>query len=76
MEVTVYTRLGCVQCRATTNLLDRRGIKYEMVDVSDSAGWQQALRECGFSQMPVVQVTDDEDCQFWEGFRPDMIKQL
>ena len=76
MEITIYTKRNCTACEATKKAMDRAGLDYEAIDVSDSAGRQQTLRECGFSQMPVVQVTDDEDYQFWEGFRPDLIKQL
>lgn len=76
MEITIYTKRNCPACEATKKAMDRAGLDYEVIDVSDSAGWQQALRECDFRQMPVVQVTDDEDCQSWEGFRPDLIKQL
>lgn len=76
MEITVYTKRNCPACEVTKKAMDRAGLGYEVIDVSDSAGWQQALRECGFRQMPVVEVAEGEDQRFWEGFRPDLIKQL
>lgn len=76
MEITVYTKRNCQACEATKKAMDRAGLDYEVIDVSDNAARQQTLRECGFRQMPVVEVTDDEDYQSWEGFRPDLIKQL
>lgn len=76
MEITIYTKRNCPACEATKKAMDRAGLDYEIIDVSDSAGWQQALRECGFHQIPVVGVIDGEDYRFWEGFRPDLIKQL
>lgn len=76
MEITVYTKQNCPACEATKKAMDRAGLDYEVIDVSDNLTRQQALRECGFRQMPVVEVTDGEDCRSWEGFRPDLIKQL
>lgn len=76
MEITVYTKRNCQACEATKKAMDRAGLDYEVVDVSDSTARQQALRECGFRQMPVVEVVDGEEYLSWEGFRPDLIKQL
>ena len=76
MEITIYTKRSCPACEATKKAMDRAGLGYEVVDVSDTPTRQQALREHGFRQMPVVEVTDGEDYQSWEGFRPDLIKQL
>lgn len=76
MEITVYTKRNCQACEATKKAMDRAGLDYEAIDVSDSMARQQALRECGFRHMPVVEVAEGEDQRFWEGFRPDLIKQL
>jgi len=76
MEITVYTKKNCPACEATKKAMDRAGLDYEVVDVGDNTARQQALREFGFRQMPVVEVTDGEDYRSWEGFRPDLIKQL
>lgn len=76
MEITVYTKRNCPACTATKKAMDRAGLDYEAVDVSDNPTRQQALRECGFRTMPVVEVVDCEDYRSWEGFRPDLIKQL
>ena len=76
MEITIYTKRNCPACTATKKALDRAGLDYEVIDVTDSPTRQQALRECGFRQMLVAEVTDGEDYRSWEGFRPDLIKQL
>lgn len=76
MEITIYTKQNCPACEATKKAMDRAGLGYEVVDVSDNPTRQRALREHGFRQMPVVEVTDGEDYRSWEGFRPDLIKQL
>lgn len=76
MEITIYTKRNCQACEATKKAMDRAGLGYEVIDVSDNLTLQQALRECGFRQMPVVEVSSGEDYRPWEGFRPDLIKQL
>lgn len=76
MEITIYTKQNCQACEATKKAMDRAGLDYEVIDVTDNTARQQTLRETGFRQMPVVEVTDGEDYRSWEGFRPDLIKQL
>lgn len=76
MEVTVYTKPGCMQCRATTNLMDRNGIKYELVNISNKPGVCERLMREGHKNLPVVAVHKDYESITWNGFRPDLIKQL
>lgn len=76
MEVTVYTKSGCVQCRATTALMDRLGIDYELVDISNNPLIVTFLQGEGHKSLPVVFVDHDETTETWSGFRPDLIKQL
>lgn len=76
MEVIVYTRPGCVQCRATTNLLNRKGIKYELVDISNKPGVVERFVKEGHKNLPVVAAYKDYESIVWNGFRPDLIKQL
>lgn len=76
MEITIYTKKNCPACEATKKAMDRAGLDYEVIDVTDSAPRQQTLRGCGFRKMPVVEASDGEVYRSWEGFRPDLIKQL
>ncbi|MCB5291488.1 glutaredoxin family protein [Arthrobacter sp. SO3] len=72
--VTVYTKPSCPQCRMTYLALDKKGIRYESVDVTTSpAALEYITEELGYSQAPVV-VVDDET--HWSGFRPDKIDQV
>ena len=44
MTVTVYTKPACVQCNATYRALDKKGIAYEVVDMSqDPAALELSL---------------------------------
>ena len=72
MTVTVYTKPACVQCNATYRALDKKGIAYEVVDMSQDPAALERVRALGFMQAPVV-VTDTDH---WAGFRPDRIKNL
>ncbi len=35
MTITVYTKPACVQCNATYKALDKQGLSYEVVDISE-----------------------------------------
>ncbi|WP_321337064.1 glutaredoxin-like protein NrdH [uncultured Cohaesibacter sp.] len=72
MSITVYSKPSCVQCTATTRALERKGLDYEVIDVStDSEAFEHVAR-LGYRQVPVVETAD----QHWSGFRPDMIGTL
>lgn len=70
--VTVYTKPACVQCNATYRALDKKGISYRPVDITEDVDALAKIREMGYMQAPVV-VTDDDH---WSGFRPDKISEL
>lgn len=72
MTVTVYTKPACVQCNATYRALDKRGVAYRSVDISQDAEALERVRALGYMQAPVV-VTDDDH---WSGFNPDKIGAL
>ncbi|GAA3694149.1 MULTISPECIES: glutaredoxin-like protein NrdH [Zhihengliuella] len=72
MTVTVYTKPACVQCNATYRALDKKGIVYQSVDISQDPSALEQVRAMGYMQAPVV-VTDSDH---WSGFRPDKIEEL
>lgn len=72
MTITVYSKPACVQCTATTRALDRQGIDYTVVDVSEDEQAFALVRGLGYRQVPVVIAGE----QHWAGFRPDMISAL
>lgn len=72
MTVTVYTKPACVQCNATYRALDKKGITYQSVDISQNPEALDRLRDLGYMQAPVV-ITDQDH---WSGFRPDKIEEL
>lgn len=72
MNITVYTKPACVQCTATYRALDKAGIEYDIVDISENPEARDYVMALGYLQAPVVVAGDDH----WAGFRPDRIKAL
>ena len=72
MSVTVYTKPACVQCNATYKALDKLGLPYELVDISEVPVARDYVMSLGYLQAPVVVAGGDH----WSGFRPDRIKAL
>ncbi|GAA4819142.1 glutaredoxin-like protein NrdH [Tomitella cavernea] len=72
MSITVYTKPACVQCNATYKALDKAGLAYDVVDISEDADARDYVMALGYLQAPVVVVGDSH----WSGYRPDRIKAL
>lgn len=70
--ITVYTKPACVQCNATYKALDKAGVEYRVIDISEDADARDYVMALGYLQAPVVVAGDDH----WSGFRPDRIKAL
>lgn len=72
MAITVYSKPACVQCDATYRALDKKGIEYNVVDISADTEALEMVRALGYMQAPVVMAGDNH----WAGFRPDQIAKL
>lgn len=70
--VTVYTKPACVQCNATYRALDKKGIAYNSVDITEDADALERLKALGYQQAPVV----DSPTGSWSGFNPGKIEEL
>lgn len=70
--VTVYTKPACVQCNATYRALDKKGIAYQSLDISQDADALERLKALGFQQAPVVEAPTGS----WSGFNPGKIEEL
>lgn len=71
-KVTVYTKKPCSQCTMTMKLMDREGIVYEAVDLTDEL--VAKFKDEGLMQAPIVVIGNDG--RRWAGFRPDLIQEL
>ena len=72
MSITVYSTPSCVQCKATYRALDKKGVPYEVVDVTTDAQALALVHGLGYVQAPVVVAGDEH----WSGFRPDRISAV
>ncbi|MFC3961315.1 glutaredoxin-like protein NrdH [Nocardia jiangsuensis] len=72
MTITVYTKPACVQCNATYKALDKAGVDYSIVDISQNDDARDFVMALGYLQAPVVVAGEEH----WSGFRPDRIKAL
>jgi glutaredoxin-like protein NrdH len=71
-NITVYTKPSCVQCNATYKALDKAGVTYRKVDITEDPQARDYVMALGYLQAPVVVAGDSH----WSGFRPDRIKAL
>lgn len=78
MSITVYSKPRCPQCDATYRALDKQGISYEKIDVTQDAESLAFIKGLGYSQAPVVAVRGEGGAilETWGGFRPDRIKKV
>lgn len=72
MTVIVYAKPGCPPCNATIKALDKAGVDYVKLDVTENPEALEACKALGYETAPVVVAGDDH----WAGFRPDRIAAL
>ena len=72
MSITVYSKPNCVQCDATYRALNKHGLEYEVIDITQDEEALQTVKALGYQQAPVVFAQGDH----WSGFQPDKIKAL
>ena len=72
LSITVYSKPNCVQCDATYRALNKHGLEYEGVDITQDEEALQTVKALGYQQAPVVFADGDH----WSGFRPDKVKAL
>lgn len=81
VAVVVYTQPNCVQCKQTFFVLDRAGIVYTKVDVTEDetalAYVKRPVSEGGLGYLaaPVVVASTIDGDITWNGFRNDLLKQ-
>ncbi len=69
---TVYTKPSCVQCDMTKKMLDKNGIEYNTVDITQDPAAYEMIVGMGFMAAPVV-ITDNDA---WAGFNPEKINAI
>lgn len=72
VEITVYSKPGCPQCTTTARHLDRLGLSYRYVDVTEDDDARAAVEALGYRALPVVTAGD----MHWSGYRNTKLKRL
>jgi glutaredoxin-like protein NrdH len=72
MSIIIYSKPDCVQCSATYRAMDKQGLPYQVIDLTQDAQALGQVRAMGYQQVPVIVAGD----QHWSGFRPDKISAL
>lgn len=70
--IKIYSKPNCVQCVATYKELERKGIQYEVIDLTTDNEAFDYVQSLGYSSVPVVMYGDIH----WSGFRPDKIATI
>ena len=68
----VYTKPACVQCDMTKRYMDKNGIEYTTIDITQDQEALEMILKMGFSSAPVV----ISEAGSWAGFQPDKINLL
>ena len=71
-RVIVYSKPDCVQCNATYRALTKKGVEYDVVDVTDDEGALAHIIALGYQQVPVVETPTDH----WSGYQPERLWAL
>jgi glutaredoxin-like protein NrdH len=77
MRIRVYTNPDCVQCDTTKRYLDRHGIRYDTVDLSQDPISLDMVQSLGYAQVPVVYLESKQlGVKHWSGFRSGELANL
>jgi glutaredoxin-like protein NrdH len=69
---TVYVKPSCVQCDMTKRYMDKNGVSYTTIDITQDQEAFDMVISLGFQSAPVV----ISDVGSWSGFQPDKINLL
>lgn len=73
--ITIYKTPTCVYCKMVATLFDKKGVKYQLVDVSEDPKLrQEVIEKSGAMTVPVTVKGDWED--FVIGWNPGKLLSL
>lgn len=68
----LYSKPGCVQCKATVRKLDSKGVDYDYVDITESDDAVARIKDLNYLGLPVVYVSPEVH---WSGHQPTLIDE-
>jgi glutaredoxin-like protein NrdH len=72
MNVKVFSKNNCIQCKMAKRFLSENNIDFEEINIDVKPEAIEWLKEQGFQSVPVI----TSDAATVVGFRPDQLKQL
>lgn len=72
MQINVWTLPNCVQCMQTKKVLEREGISFTELSLTEHPEKIDEFKDLGLTSAPIVET----DVKKWSGFRLDKIKSL
>lgn len=76
MTVTVYSKPNCVACTQTKKNLEKSGITYNTIDITEDTDAYNKIVDLGFRAAPVVIVNRDGQEDAWAGYQPEKLLAL
>lgn len=76
MHIRIYGTPNCQSCKTTQNLIAKRGLEYDYIDLSTDFESAQMLKAAGHRELPVVIVNSRNSSKTWTGFRASEISLL
>lgn len=77
-RATVYTRPGCMKCRATRRALERMGVEVTMSPIDDDERALGIMADHGWAELPLVEVHGSEPGETftWAGMQDNNLRAL
>lgn len=66
-EATVYTRPGCMKCRATERALTKMGVPVTTTRIDHDERALGIMADHGWQELPLVEVQGPDDTFLWAG---------
>ncbi|MDF0479594.1 glutaredoxin-like protein NrdH [Vagococcus sp. PNs007] len=73
MNITLYTKDNCPQCKMTKRFLSEKNVSYNEVNIDTEPQYIDWLKDNGYRSVPVVTANEDISIV---GFRPDQLRSL
>jgi glutaredoxin-like protein NrdH len=68
----VYSKPACVACKGTYRYLDKAGLEYDVVDITQDPEAAEMVASLGYTSAPVVVAGEEH----WSGLKVDRIAAL
>lgn len=72
MNITVFSRKGCMKCMMTKRFLNEHNLDFKEVDVDEDEAAMARLRKLGVKSLPVVEDSNKVVCT---GFYQEKMKK-